>query len=179
MPSTYYNTEAIVLKKTPYGEADFIVRMLTKDYGKVDIVTKGARKSISKLNPHIDVGNHIRAYFVKNGERMSTLTDAEVVDTHPWWFHDQEMMAFLERAFRTIDMLVPIEQADQRIFEIVRALLRHPEKHRGAMFPYEKLGHLFLRELFMREGYGDAPRADFLPAEIRDDIIKLWPTLRT
>ncbi len=179
MPSVYHTIEAIILKKTPYGEADFIVRALSRELGKVDFMMKGARKATSKLNAHVDIGNHIRAFYVKSGDRMSTLADAEVIDTHSLWFGSSDMLAFMNRALVTIDMFVPLEQADQRIFEIVRALLRHPTTHRSAMFSYEKLGYLFLRELFIREGYGDTPRAQFLPAEIRDDIIKLWPILKT
>jgi DNA repair protein RecO len=179
MSSTYSTIEAIILKKTPYGEADFIVRALSRELGKIDFIMKGARKVSSKLNAHIDVGNHVRMFYVKNGDRMPTLADAESLDTYPLWYSTKDMLAFFERSLRTIDMLVPLEQPDQRIFEITRALLRHPTTHRSAMFSYEKLGYLFLREIFLREGYGDTPRAQFLPSEIRDDIIKLWPILRT
>ena len=60
MPSAYFKTEGLVMKKMPFGEADFLVRVLTKDFGKMDALAKGARKTASKLNPHLDILNHIR-----------------------------------------------------------------------------------------------------------------------
>ena len=42
-------TEAIILRRTNYGEADRILNMLTPQHGKVSAIAKGVRKAKSKL----------------------------------------------------------------------------------------------------------------------------------
>ena len=106
MPSAYFKTEGLIMKKTPYGEADFLVRALTKDFGKMDALAKGARKTASKLNAHLDILNHTRLQFVKNGERMPTMTDAEVISGFGNWFLDANRISTAGRILKTIDLVV-------------------------------------------------------------------------
>lgn len=44
-----YKTEAIVLRRTNYGEADRIVSIITPECGKLSILAKGVRRQKSKL----------------------------------------------------------------------------------------------------------------------------------
>src|SRR3989338_8221854 len=97
MPSSYFKTEGLVMKKMPFGEADFLVRLLTKDFGKMDVLAKGARKTASKLNAHLDMLNLVRIQFVKNGERIPTLTDAEIILRFDDWFSDAESISVAGR----------------------------------------------------------------------------------
>src|SRR3989344_6343947 len=106
MSSAYFKTEGVVLRKMPFGEADFLVRVFTRDFGKMDVLAKGARKTISKLNPHLDILNHIRLQFVKNGERMPTLTDAEIISGFGNWFLDANRISTAGRILKTIDLVV-------------------------------------------------------------------------
>lgn len=42
-------TQAIVLRRTNYGEADRIIQLLTPDHGKLSAIAKGVRREKSKL----------------------------------------------------------------------------------------------------------------------------------
>lgn len=44
-----YSTEAIILRRTNYGEADRVLNVLTPERGKVSAIAKGVRKPKSKL----------------------------------------------------------------------------------------------------------------------------------
>jgi DNA repair protein RecO (recombination protein O) len=44
-----FRTQAIILNRTDYGEADRIISFLTPDHGKVKAIAKAVRKSKSKL----------------------------------------------------------------------------------------------------------------------------------
>lgn len=44
-----YSTEAIILRRTNYGEADRVISFLTPERGKVSAIAKGVRKPKSKL----------------------------------------------------------------------------------------------------------------------------------
>ena len=42
-------TQAIILKRINFGEADRILTAITPEYGKISILAKGVRRSKSKL----------------------------------------------------------------------------------------------------------------------------------
>jgi len=166
MPSVYFKTEGLVIKKMPFGEADFLVRVLTKDFGKMDVLAKGARKTASKLNPHLDILNHIRMQFVKNGERIPTLMDAEIIAKYDDWFSDADKLSIMGRVLQVIDMVILPGAKDEKLFFMA---LEFFNKSKGEA---EALG--FLREFFKHEGHGDS-----LPEEREEAILKVWPRLKS
>ena len=166
MPSLYFKTEGLVIKKMPFGEADFLVRMLTKDFGKIDILAKGARKSTSKLNMHLDILNHIRISFVKNGDRIPMLTDAEVIARYDDWFLDSEHISVAGRILQTLDQIILPGSKDGDLFLMTLGFFSAPDSS-------EEKAVRFLREIFEEQGYGNS-----LPPEYEHNIIKLWPILK-
>ena len=170
--STYYKTEGLVLKKTPYGEADFLVRIFAHSFGKIDVIAKGARKSVSKLNAHLDALNAIRFSFVKNGERLPTLTDAEVLDRFDAWFCDAGALAFAQRIAKTLDMLAaPDQENDDLLRKTIMFLQRTPSA------ALERDAEMFLRDILAHEGFGSDADVNTLPHQLANGIMKLWPTL--
>lgn len=165
MSSAYFKTEGLVIKKTPFAEADFLVRVLTRDFGKMDALAKGARKAASKLNPHLDILNHIRMQFVKNGERIPTLMDAEIIAKYDDWFSDADKLSIMGRVLQVIDMVVLPGAKDEKIFLMILNFFEKAKNEAGALN--------FLREFFRHEGHGDS-----LPEEREEAILKLWPRLK-
>ena len=165
MPSAYFKTEGLVIKKTPFGEADFLMRAFTKDFGKMDILAKGARKTASKLNPHLDILNHIRMQFVKNGERIPTLMDAEIIAKYDDWFSDADTLSIMGRVLQVIDMVILPGARDEKLFFMALEFFSKSKCEAEALE--------FLREFFKHEGYGDS-----LPEEREEAILKLWPRLK-
>ena len=49
------NTQAIVLRRTDFGEADRIINFLTPDRGKISGLARGVRKQKSKLAGGIEL----------------------------------------------------------------------------------------------------------------------------
>ena len=50
-----YRTEAIVLKRRDYGEADRILTVFTPEYGKLTLLAKGVRKTKSRKAGHVEL----------------------------------------------------------------------------------------------------------------------------
>lgn len=55
-----YETEAIVLDRRPYGEADRILVVFTPQYGRLDLIAKGASKTKSRSGPYLDLCSWVR-----------------------------------------------------------------------------------------------------------------------
>src|SRR3989338_6645117 len=172
MPSLYFKTEGLVMKKMPFGEAVFLIRFFTKDFGKMDVLARSARKSLSKLNSHLDILNHIRLQFVKMSppsdlasERIPTLTDAETIARFDDWFLDADKLSLAGRALQTIDVVVMPGSKDEELFKIIIDFFGGEQSEKKAIE--------FLRRFFLHEGHGDA-----LPPEHEQAILRLWPLLK-
>lgn len=53
----HFKTEGIVLRKVDLNEADRIITVLTKDYGKIDLIAKGGRKLKNKFCGNLELLN--------------------------------------------------------------------------------------------------------------------------
>ena len=58
-----HSTEGIILKKEPYGEADLLITILTKDFGKIKVMAQGVRKEAAKLKGHFEPLTHSATNF--------------------------------------------------------------------------------------------------------------------
>ncbi len=76
-----YATEAIVIRRDDYGEADRLITLLTPDYGKLRVLAKGARKPTSRKAGHIELFTRTRLLLAK-GRAFDLITQAELVEAH-------------------------------------------------------------------------------------------------
>lgn len=74
-------TEGIIIGETNYSESSKILKVLTKDYGLISIMSKGCRNLKSKLRGVSSklVFANFQFYYKPNG--ISTLISADVIDT--------------------------------------------------------------------------------------------------
>lgn len=75
------NTQAIVIGRTDYGEADRIVTVLTPHYGKLVLMAKGVRKIKSKLAGGIELFSISDLTFIKGRGEVGTLVSSRL-DKH-------------------------------------------------------------------------------------------------
>lgn len=156
-----------------------MVRVFTKDFGKMDVLAKGARKTTSKLNAHLDVLNHARIQFVRNGERLPTLMDAEIISKFEDWFLSEGRISLASRILQTLDNVILPGAQDEKLFLMAIDFFsaqgaRLPDGQGPALGGRpEETAIYFLRKFFAHEGYGDS-----LPEEHEEAIIKQWPALK-
>jgi len=74
-----YASEGIVLSRKNYSEADRILIVLSKNYGKLSLLAKGIRKIKSKKRGHLEIFSKIKFSAVK-GKGFDIMTEAETID---------------------------------------------------------------------------------------------------
>ena len=79
MKSRTYSSEAFVLARRDFGEADRIVSVYSKDYGRLSLIAKGVRRPKSRKRGHIEVFNLIK-FQAASGKSLDILTEAEIID---------------------------------------------------------------------------------------------------
>lgn len=71
-------TQAIILSRTDYGEADRIITLLTPDYGKLRLLAKGVRRVKSKLAGGIELFSVSTITFIKGRGEIGTLVSSRL-----------------------------------------------------------------------------------------------------
>jgi DNA repair protein RecO (recombination protein O) len=74
--SRVYATEAIVLRRTDFGEADRILTLFTPAYGKVRAIAKGVRRTTSRLAGHLEPFARTQL-LLATGRELDIVTQAE------------------------------------------------------------------------------------------------------
>lgn len=74
-----YQTEAIVLRRTDFGEADRLLTVFTPERGKLKLIAKGARKPTSRKSGHVELFSHGR-FLVAVGRDLDIITQAETLE---------------------------------------------------------------------------------------------------
>jgi len=77
-----YHTQALILRKDEWSEADWLITALSRDFGKIRLMVQGARKHGAKLQGHIEPGSIAEFSFV-TGRNSYRLTTAELVQFFP------------------------------------------------------------------------------------------------
>ncbi len=76
-----YSSEGIVLSRKNYGEADRILSVFSKDFGKLSLLAKGIRKIKSKKRGHLEIFSKIK-FSAINGKGMDIMTEAQTIDDY-------------------------------------------------------------------------------------------------
>lgn len=76
-----YSTEAIVLRRDDYGEADRLLTLLTPRSGKMRVMAKGARKTSSRKAGHVELFTRVTLMLAR-GRLFDIVTQAEAIETH-------------------------------------------------------------------------------------------------
>src|SRR5207237_1308157 len=76
-----YKTEAIVLDRKDFGEADRLLTLFTPGLGKVRAIAKGARRTTSRLSGHIELFTHTYL-FLASGRNLDIVTQSQMIHSH-------------------------------------------------------------------------------------------------
>ena len=118
-----YSTEGIILKKDPYGEADAMITILTKDFGKIRLMAQGVRKQEAKLKGHLEPLTHTAISFVV-GKNFYRLTSADITDFFPLLKSDIRSLHIATYASCLIDGSAFEEKGDPRLFKNMAELFQ-------------------------------------------------------
>jgi DNA repair protein RecO (recombination protein O) len=103
-------TNAIVLRRTNYGEADRILQVITPDHGRLSVMARGVRKEKSRLAGGIELFAIIDIVVHLGKSEIATLTGAKLNKFFAQIMTDYERLQFgyeaikqVARASETID----------------------------------------------------------------------------
>lgn len=82
MSPKIYSSEGFVLTRRSYGESDRMIRLFTKDFGKITLLAKGVRKPKSRKRGSIEVFSRLK-FSASKSKTFDILTEVLPLDIYP------------------------------------------------------------------------------------------------
>lgn len=113
-----YTTHGIIIKIREHKETDKILSVFTKDFGRIEIFSKGTRNIHSKLRPHLDIFDYSRVSFIA-GREFWRLTDAEKIMSFTEIVEVKEKFTAAKKIIVFLDKMLQGEEQNENLWNMI------------------------------------------------------------
>ena len=117
-----YRAEAIVLRRSNFGEADRLLTLFSRDKGKIRAIAKGARKPQSRKTGHVELFMRSR-FLIAVGRELDIVTQAEVVDPYGGLREDLIRVTYAAYFVELLDRFTVEEDRNPALYDLLAATL--------------------------------------------------------
>jgi DNA repair protein RecO (recombination protein O) len=117
-----YRTEAIVLKRMDFGEADKLLTLYTPGLGKIRAIAKGVRKPTSRKSGHVELFTHSQLLIAK-GRNLDIVTQAETLHAFRALREDLQRITYAYYAVELVDKFTEEGVENRPLFDLLLAML--------------------------------------------------------
>ena len=117
-----YKAEAIVLRQQALGEADRIVTLFTREYGKLRAAAKGIRRPASRLGGRLEPFTHARLLLAR-GRTLDVIAQAEIVEAFAGVRADLIRSAYAAYVAELVDRGLADRDPHQEVFTLTLDVL--------------------------------------------------------
>jgi DNA repair protein RecO (recombination protein O) len=145
-----YRDEAVVLRSLRYGEADRILHLQTREHGRVSAITKGVRRTRSRLGGRLEPLSHVTVHLRPGSGEVQTVTNADLIASYDEVRADADRLRIALTGAEAVLRLFPEAEANERLFDgFVRFLdvVAHDQQ------PHEALAVAFVLKLVALAGW--------------------------
>ena len=124
-----HQSDSIILKTYPLGEADRIVAFFSRDYGKLRGVANGARRMKNRFGASLEPLAHSRIHFFERENRdLVRIQSADLLDSPMKLFQDYDRAVCAARLVELVDRFLPEHEPQDAVFRLVRMTVRALEQ---------------------------------------------------
>ncbi len=113
-----YKTEGIILKRNNFGEADRIVTIFTKHFGKIPVIAKGIRKITSRKGGNLELFNQVRIFAAK-GKNLDIVTEVETINSFRDWRNNLKKVAVAYQLCELVDKLSAEGVENDEVYDLL------------------------------------------------------------
>ena len=117
-----YKAEAIILRQQTMGEADRVVTLFTREFGKLRAVARGIRRPTSRLGGRIEPFTHARLLLAR-GRSLDIVAQADVVDAFAGLRGDLTRSMYASYVAELVDRFLPERDRHEAVFVLVQKTL--------------------------------------------------------
>ena len=116
-------TDAFVLKKTVYKESDYIVNFFTRDFGKVSVIARNAKKSRKRFVGRLEQFLELRIIFSTGIRKINYLEDIKVLQSLSGISADYEKFKWGSFILEYIENLSANDEINTALYTLLRKTL--------------------------------------------------------
>lgn len=117
-----FKIEGIILQTTDFGDANRIITIYTKEFGKIDLNAYGCRRSKNSLSGILQIFNHIEAEIHQTSQIFS-IRDAEIIYHCKNLTSEIERLAYAAIFFEIVNKFTLPKFPDEKIFKLLKKSL--------------------------------------------------------
>jgi DNA repair protein RecO (recombination protein O) len=137
------SSEALLLRKRPYGDADYVITLFTREFGKISAFARNAKSSRKRFGGRLEPFVHFLARFRERPGDMKFLEDLETIEVFRHLMEDLELFMWGSFITESAEILLPKESPNEEMFNLFVDTLRSStaeERHAArARVPAETL----------------------------------------
>lgn len=114
-----YRTQGFILKKINRGEADQLLTIYTRDFGRLEILARAIRKISSKLRSGAEIFYLSEIEFIQ-AKTHKTLTDAILIDKFDNVRSDLRKLKISHQIAEVFDKLVKGQEPDEKLWHLLK-----------------------------------------------------------
>lgn len=144
-----YKVNAIVLRRLELGETDRILRLLTREAGKVDAVAKGARRGTSRLSGATELFTYSRM-LLATGKTLDVLSQCEIKESYPALRAELPTLARATYLCELVERMMEEREPNAEVFDLLLSALYLLQRKRNNP---DVIVHSFELHLMAERGY--------------------------
>lgn len=116
--------EGIIISETPYGETSKIINILTKEYGIIGVMAKGAKSMKSKLRAATDRFTYGYFHIYYKPDKLSTLITVDVINSFKQIRSDITLISYLNFIVELTHQVYK-QNSDPKLYQLcIQAILK-------------------------------------------------------
>ena len=113
-----YRTEAVILRRQDFGEADKLLTLYTPRLGKTRVLAKGVRRPKSRKGGHVELFTH-SSLLIAKGRSLDIVTQAETIHSFLPIRSELERTSYAYYAAELLDRFTTEGEENQALFDLL------------------------------------------------------------
>lgn len=117
-----YRTDAIIIRRSDFGEADRLLTVFTPDRGKLRLMAKGVRKITSRKAGHVELFM-LTDMLIAQARTWDIISQAEIVESYRNLREDLDKTSHAYYVAELVDRITEEHDANAPLFELLALTL--------------------------------------------------------
>ncbi len=113
-----YKIEGVILRTTDFGDANRVITIYTRDFGKIEVNAYGCRRAKNPLSGALQMFNLISAE-VNSGAKVDSIKEADVIKFFPNLNADIEKIAYASLFFEIVNRMTLPKFPEGEIYDLL------------------------------------------------------------
>jgi len=162
-----YSSDAIILSRKNYGEADRFLTVYSKNFGKLRLLAKGVRRPKSKKRGHIEVFSQLK-FSASKGKGIDLITEAETIASFEVIRKDLKKVTVAYFLLETIRRITHDEEKNEELYNHLLETLTLIKKSTNL----RKLRYNFIYKTLILLGFWPVGKVMIDPDKVLTEVIE-------